>query len=100
MMKNGSITNDLYAKTVSIGALPNTSRLDVPHGIPDLLTIYQLYGTAISQTSGTTVPLPTIGTTLDENITLTVNGTNVVIITGSNRSNLDGVVTLVYTKSS
>ena len=77
-----------YRKLINFGALPNTGTTSVAHGITvDANTIFtRIYGVANDQTGLSYLPLPFSSATLVENIKLSVDNTNVTIVTGSNRS--------------
>lgn len=96
---NGSA---IYKKTVNTGALPNATSATVAHGISNLSKIIRLEGYALRSTDNVMFPLPfasPTGATAD--ISVTVNGTNIAIATGIDRSNIaESYITLYYTKSS
>ena len=74
---------------VNFGALPNTATKSVAHNIPITAqyTFTRIYGAASDATGKTYIPLPYASPVLVNNIELSVTATNVVITTGSNRSN-------------
>jgi len=79
----------VYRLLINFGALPNTGTKSVAHGLTvnSSYTFTRIYGCA-SDTSGFNyIPLPYASPTLANNIELSVNGTNVTVTTGSNRSN-------------
>lgn len=82
------IPRPVFRKTINFGALPNTTFTDVAHGIAptNSYTFTRIYGTASDTTAHTYLPIPFASPTLVENIKIEVNGTNVRITTGSNRS--------------
>ena len=70
-------------------ALPNTATVNIPHGITctATTTFTRIYGVANDVTGATSyLPLPFASPTLANNISLAVDATNVIIITGSNRT--------------
>ena len=77
-----------YRKLINFGALPNTGTTNVAHGITvDANTIFtRIYGVANDQTGTSYLPLPYASSTAANNIELSVDNTNVTIITGSNRA--------------
>jgi len=78
-----------FRKVINFGALPNTGTTNVAHGITcDANTIFtRIYGVATDPTGGFSyLPLPYSSPTLVSNIELSVDGTNVTIITGSDRT--------------
>ncbi len=70
-------------------ALPNAGVAVIPHGITctPMTTFTRIYGVANDTTGKNYIPLPFASPTLVDNIELKVDGTNVTITTGSNRSN-------------
>jgi len=73
--------------TIDFGALPNAAAKAVAHNIVvtnDFL-FTRIYGCATNP-STSYIPLPFASTTLNENIKLEVDGTNVTITTGINRT--------------
>jgi len=71
--------------------LPNTGSQTQPHGIvcTASTTFTRIYATASDTTGLNYIPIPYASPTLANNIELKVDGTNVTIITGSNRSNFN-----------
>jgi hypothetical protein len=69
-------------------ALPNTGTATIAHGITctDATTFTRIYGVANDKTGHNYLPLPYASPTAANNIELKVDGTNVTIITGSNRT--------------
>jgi hypothetical protein len=78
-------------KVINFGALPNAGTKSVPHGITctPMTTFTRVYATASDTTGFNYIPVPYASSTAANNIELNVNGTNVNIITGSNRSNFN-----------
>jgi hypothetical protein len=74
---------------VNFGALPNTSAKVVAHGITTSAnTIFtRIYASASDTTGQGYIPIPYASPTLANNIELSVDGTNVTITTGSDRTN-------------
>ncbi len=77
-----------YRKVINFGTLPNNGTTNVAHGITvDANTIFtRIYGTATDPTGLSYLPLPYASSTAANNIELSVDNTNVTIITGSNRA--------------
>jgi hypothetical protein len=78
-----------FRKVVNFGGLPNAGTTNVAHGINcDANTIFtRIYGVATDPTGGFSyLPLPYASTTLINNIELSVDGTNVTVITGIDRT--------------
>ena len=76
-----------FRKVIMFGALPNAGAKPVPHNI-NILAGYsftRIYGCATLPTSSF-IPLPYASPTLNENISLLVDGTNVTITTGIDRT--------------
>lgn len=90
-----SLVNALYRpssrKLINFGALPNTGTKTVAHGLTiTTATVFtRIYGTASDTTGLNYIPLPYASPTLANNIELSVDATNVTVITGSNRSNFN-----------
>lgn len=81
---------------VNFGALPNTGVKTVAHGItwiglpikpPTIFT--RIYATATDTTGKTALPIPYASASGADNIEISVDATNVIITTASNRSNYD-----------
>jgi hypothetical protein len=93
----------IYRMTVNFGALPNTATKSVAHGITGIAAPWsftRIYGTASDTTAQTYIPIPYASTTaLANNIEITVDATNVNIITAANYSAYDTTyVILEYVK--
>lgn len=69
-------------------ALPNAGTVNIPHDITlnVACTFTRIYGVANDIASGSYLPLPYASPTAANNIELSVNGTNVTITTGSDRT--------------
>ncbi len=79
----------VYRKVINYTtALPNTGTATIAHGITctTMTTFTRIYGVANDTTNKAYLPLPYASPTLANNIELKVDGTNVTIITGSNRT--------------
>ena len=87
----------VYRKVVDVGTLPNTTTKNVSHGIGDYERIVSIRGFASAGNDRITLPFN--GTTLASMIATYVNTTNIVIITGSDRTSFEGFVILEYTRS-
>lgn len=72
-------------------ALPNTGTATIPHGIfiSTNTTFTRIYGVANDTTGFNYIPLPYASPTLANNIELRLDGTNIYITTGSNRTNFN-----------
>ncbi len=75
-------------KVINFGALPNTGTKAVAHGITCTIktSFTRIYACA-SDPAGNYIPIPYASPTDANEIELKVDGTNVTIITGSNRTN-------------
>lgn len=96
-----SLRNVFY-KTFNTGQLPNATTLVIPHNIPfsDAYTMVNYYGSATDSTGLNYVCLPYVSVTPADCIEVRVDGTNIYITTGSNRSNFDrSQIVLEYLKS-
>lgn len=79
----------VYRLLINFGALPNTGAKAVAHNLT-LTAGYsftRIYGTASDPVNNFYLPLPFASPTLANNIELSVTGTNVIVTTGSNRTN-------------
>lgn len=80
----------VYQKTVSIGALPNTSRKEVPHGIVsvDFFIDFEVTSSRIASDAGGTAshPLPYVNTNLKPDICFAANGKHVLTVTNNDWS--------------
>ncbi len=89
----------IYQKTISCGALPNSTLKDVPHGISNLDRIISISGVGKNPTSLGQIPIPYVQQTAHADGVF-VTSTNIVLSTISDRSGVTEVyVTLQYTKS-
>jgi hypothetical protein len=92
----------IYRVLVDFGALPNTSAKSEAHGITfdENTTFLKIYGSATDTTSQTAIPLPYSDTTsINNNISIQVDSTNVTITTAADYSSYDTVyVVLEYVK--
>ena len=87
----------ILRKVFNFGALPNAGTKSVAHNIicTANTTFTRIYGAA-SDTSGKNyIPLPYASPTLVNNIELNLDGTNINIITGSNRTNFNVTYVIV-----
>jgi hypothetical protein len=69
---------------INFGALPNAGTKSVAHGltINSAVSFTNIYGTASDPVNFKYIPLPYASTTLNKNIELNVDATNVNVITG------------------
>lgn len=94
----------LYQKTINCGTLPSSAgnMKSTAHGISNLDTVACINGVAKSSTGS--IPLPFVSHDVTDSgkvnqIAVTLSSTSVNIITGKNRSDFTGYVTLQYTKT-
>lgn len=95
----------IYQKTVDCGYLPNNGIKAVAHGITGLDQIIRMNGMCKRTTDGSEFPIPYVyqpysGTGLSLYIGVYREGANLILMTGSNRTNCYGYVTLEYIKTS
>lgn len=78
---------DTYFKLINIGTLPNTATKSVAHNIGASFTVVSCYGAANDPSTPRAFPLPFVSTSFASNqISVTVDSTNVNVITGANRT--------------
>lgn len=90
-----------YRKVIDIGALPNAATKSVAHGITitNTFRFVRIYGAASDPINFLYIPLPFSSPTLNENIKVTVDATNVNITTAINFSGYtSSQVVLEYAK--
>ena len=91
---------DLYQKTISCGALPNTTDKVVPHLITGIDKILGIEGIAVNTTSGAAVQLGFATTVTASNYAVWCDKTNITLRTAGNAAAYDACyVTLRYTKT-
>lgn len=84
-------TRPIYRMVVDFGALPNATTKSVAHNItfdsaPTTFRATRIYGAATDPANRLFIPLPYASPTLNQNISVAVNATNVVVTTGINRT--------------
>lgn len=90
-----------YRKVIDIGALPNATTKSVAHGITitNSFRFVRIYGAASDPINLVYIPLPFSSPTLNENIQLDIDATNVNITTAIDYSAYtSSQVVLEYTK--
>ncbi len=79
----------VFRKVINFGTLPNTGTTNVAHGIDIVaavaFTFTRIYGAATDPNTAF-IPLPYASPTDADNIELSVDATNVIITTGSDRT--------------
>lgn len=90
----------VFQKTVDFGALPNNTTKNVAHGIVTLDEVIEHHMWSINTSTNVRLSVPFSHTTLlADNVQLTVDNTNVILITGVNLSIFNqSRITLYYTK--
>lgn len=83
----------VYRKIVDCGTLPNATTKRVAHGIT-YNDVLNLFGTAKNST--VVLPLPNLHEQTASFIVLFIDGADIVIRTGSDRSSYNGLVTIDY----
>lgn len=92
---------DIFRITIATGTLPDNTTLLVPHNldVDEDFTLVNIYGSATDTNNLTFIPLPYSSPVLNENISLSMDQENVIITTGSTRSNYtQSYVVIEYTK--
>jgi hypothetical protein len=92
----------ILRKVINFGALPNAGTKSVAHGIicTSATLFTRIYGAASDTTGFNYIPLPYASPTLVNNIELKVDGTNVTVITGIDRTNFNMcLIILEYVQS-
>lgn len=96
------VFRQVFRLVINFGALPNTATKSVAHGLTITAgyTFTRIYGCASDTTGGTYIPLPYASPTDASNIEVSVDATNVNVITGSDRTNFAAAyIILEYIKS-
>jgi hypothetical protein len=83
-----AVARQVYRTTVNFGALPNAGTKSVAHKITTTpkTTFTRIYATASDTTGREYIPIPYASATATDIIELSVDGTNVNITTGSDRT--------------
>jgi len=78
-----------FRMLVDFGTLPNTGTKTVAHNITvdANFTLTQLYAAATDPVAFTSLPIPYASNIAGDSISLSMDATNVIITTGSNRTN-------------
>lgn len=88
----------IYRKTIEFGSLPNATTKSVAHNISNLDHVVKVE--AIAKSGTRFFPLPSAHPDSSTyQIRISVEGSNINIITGVDRSAFNGYVTLYYTKA-
>lgn len=89
----------IYSKTIDVGNLPDTDTSTISHGISNMSRLVKLEGNAYRSSDHAVFPLPFPSVTTANVMTVSADDSEIFISTGSDRSGLNGYVTLYYTKS-
>lgn len=93
----------VYQKTVDLGVLPNTSQKAIPHGISNLKVVCSFEGAIWGTIAGNyyVLPLPNVGTNNQYayDIAFNIKDNDLVIVTQTDRTWLQGIMTIRYTKT-
>lgn len=98
----GSARHSILRKIINTGTLPNTANKSVAHNITlNTNTFFtKIYGGAKAPATNVFIPLPFAAPVDGNNISLFISGANVVITTGSNRTNFtESYVIIEYWQS-
>lgn len=90
----------LYRKTISIGYLPNSTSKQISTGLSSISEITKLQGACYG--GGVSFPIPNTSTNALGNQIMAYlidNYANLIVQTGSDRSMLQGYITIEYTKT-
>lgn len=91
-------SKEIYKKTVNLGALPNATSINYPHGITNIDKIVS-FEAICNDASGNTLPLPYVNMdSASYQTQIEIGSTNILVKTGANLSAYTGYVTLYYTK--
>lgn len=91
----------VYEKVIELGTLPDNNTKNIPHGIVNLGLIITASAIA-SDPNEATIPIPytvSDGNYLRFQTGFSIDGTNISITCGSNRTGYTGIAILRYTKS-
>ena len=91
----------VFRLVINFGQLPNAGAKSVAHGltVTNAFTFTRIYGAASDTTGHNYIPLPYASPTLANNTSIDVDGTNVTVTTGSNRTNFNiSYIILEYIK--
>lgn len=89
----------LYRIVVDVGALPNKTTKQVPHGLTNV-SIKRIWGIASLSDGSSNIPLPYVGagTGGAMYVNMSATNTNVVMVADTDRSTYSGLVVIEYTK--
>ena len=91
--------SDIYQKTFYISNLPNASLFQMQHNIANLGRVIEIRGAGYDSNSGTSIGIPYVNTSVENQLACYVNGTYIFVNTGGNLSQYDGYITIKYLKT-
>lgn len=94
-------TRNVYRKLIIFGELPNNSSKRVQHNITftNVTRVTRVYGAANDPSGLNFIPLPFSSTTLADNVMVELDETDVIVTTGSDRSNFEfSTIVIEYIK--
>ena len=96
---NPRVKRQVLRKAYNIGAIASGVTSTTAHGITGFTAFTRIYGTAVTATP-TYIPLPYASVTaLNQQVSLTVTATNIVIVNGAAAANItSAIVVLEYVK--
>jgi len=97
---NPQVKRQTYRQVYSIGAIATGATSTTAHGLTNITAFTHIYGTCITDVVDYR-PLPYVSATaVNQQISLTVTGTNIVIVSGAAASNItSAIVVLEFLKS-
>jgi len=88
-----------FRKVFSIGAIAAGATLNTAHGLTNVTSYTKIYGTCVTATPDYR-PIPYVSTTLNQQISIRVTATNIVIVYGAGAPNItSAIVVLEYLKN-
>lgn len=89
----------IYQKTFYISALPNASLLQLAHNIANIGRVIEIIGAGYDSVSNTSISIPYVNTSVENQLACYINSTYIFINTGGNLTQYDGYVTIKYLKT-
>lgn len=89
----------LYRKIYEVASLPNNAGMNIPYNISDLEDVVKLSGLATNTAKTVFFPIPFYRTDDNLGIVMYGTGTNIVVITGTDRTELSAYIEIEYTKT-
>lgn len=99
-VNNPQVTRQTFRKTFNLGAIAAGATSTTAHQISGAVAYTHIYGTCVTDVPDFR-PLPYVSTVaLNQQVSLTVTGTNIVIVNGAAAANItSAIVILEYLKS-